>query len=95
MVDCRWGVPRLAGVSRPEDEALIKGGRSGGGVGRGLLLAKFRNERPSRELDEFRDDVRVAIYTCERHETQWKHGRRRLTKLRRLAAPQRFSISLQ
>jgi hypothetical protein len=61
MVECRWGVPKLAGVSLPEVEALMNGGRSGGGVGRGLLLAKLRNGRASRELDEFRDDVRVAI----------------------------------
>jgi hypothetical protein len=61
MVECRWGVPALAGVSLPEFVALMKGGRSAGGVGRGLLFAKFRNERPSREPEEFREDVRVAI----------------------------------
>ena len=61
MVECRCGVPALAGVSLPEFETLMKGGRSFGGVGRGLLFAKFLNERPSRELDEFREDVRVAI----------------------------------
>jgi hypothetical protein len=61
MVECRCGVPALAGVSLPEFEALMKGGRSFGGTGRGLLFAKFRNERPSRELEEFREDVRVAI----------------------------------
>lgn len=54
-------MPKLAGVSLPEDEAFMNGGRSGGGVGRGLLLAKFRNGRASRELDEFREDERVAI----------------------------------
>lgn len=68
----------LVGVSLPEIGEASKVGRSLGGVGRGLLLVKLRNARPlSREWDEFRDDVRVAI------------------KLRRLAAPQRFSISLQ
>jgi hypothetical protein len=61
IVVSRWGDPTLAGVSLPELETLMNGGRSLGGVGRGLLFAKFRNERPSRELDEFRDEVRVAI----------------------------------
>ena len=54
-------MPKLAGVSLPEDEGFMNGGRSGGGVGRGLLLAKFRYGRASRELDEFREDERVAI----------------------------------
>lgn len=44
-------------------EETTKGGRSVGGVGSGLLLVKVRNPRPfSREWDEFRDEVRVAIY---------------------------------
>lgn len=71
-------MPAPEWFSVPELDGSKKGGRSVGGVGRGLLFAKFRKLRPfSLELDEFRDEVRVAI------------------KLRRLAAPQRFSISLQ
>lgn len=41
----------------------MNGGRSLGGVGRGLLFEKLRKLRPlSRELEEFREEVRVAIY---------------------------------
>ena len=64
VLECCPGVSELAGVSRPDDEALMNGGRSGGGVGRGLLFAKFRKGRLSLELDEFRDEVRVAIWAC-------------------------------
>lgn len=61
--ECRFGVVFLEWSSvGVVEEDKMKGGRSLGGVGRGLLLEKVRKLRPvSLELDEFREEVRVAI----------------------------------
>jgi hypothetical protein len=74
--------------------AVMNGGRSAGTGGRSLLLAGVR-KACSRELDEFRDEDRVAIWPYVSHTWDGKGSRTCLTRLRRLAAPHRFSISLQ
>lgn len=92
------------------DGGVINGGRSLGTLGSGLFAAMFRNERAaSRELEEFRDEDRLATYCketvseCYQMVTyKWPDfeivnhcQKEQHTILRRLAAPHRFSISLQ
>jgi len=80
---------------------VINGGRSFGTVGSGLLFVLFRKWRgASRELDELRDEDRLAIWKHPKsvqsyYGVQMGRAMEFLTILRRLAAPQRFSISLQ
>lgn len=77
--------------------ARITGTCGVGGVGRGLFCEPLRDERRplSRkfDLEEFREEEVVAIYALLASAFECHHGTH--TKLRRLAAPQRFSISLQ
>lgn len=77
--------------------ARITGTSGVGGTGRGLFCEPFRDDRRplSRkfDLEEFREEDVVAIcaiVSFSPHDFCQLH-----TKLRLLAAPQRFSISLQ
>lgn len=77
--------------------ARITGTCGVGGVGRGLFCEPLRDERRplSRkfDLEEFREEEVVAIYGMSASSSAHHHDTH--TKLRLLAAPQRFSISLQ